>query len=464
MAGNFSRLTPQNAAYHIGQTLDDIFNQTTVATFAMPTSNNWMNKWIPSIYGTDYIEPTGEGSQVIGGMTPAYIPMAGIQTYNVNVDALAGSTVDHPLDLSAIENGGDINMLRALAKIEIVDRIDAVGTGESTQQPDRYNRSWIEKAELVGHTYRGSLFPSLSQWNSPANPFETQYVNAPSVVASYGYIGADPVGGSLTVTNYGATVNFFADAAATAAREDKCRVFTCYLTEYNPALLSSTDPKMWIRITAQGPIPVGTEPNDNTSLPYRLEVAPYENGNPGAPMAILRNNIYRYEVTGIKTNLELNLVVDDWTSHETEWEYSENPGMTDDGYLTWTASPEISVNTSNAEVVINNNVTLSGVFTFDVPKGGTWIASFVPEGATENDAFMFVDEDGNRLNTISGDIDGNPDEIKIVAKFTPTTFDRRARLIFTVKTFDGRTISADVLDDAVYGKHNYFTIIQNASL
>ena len=156
--------------------------------------------------------------------------------------------------------------------------------------------------------------------------------------------------------------------------------------------------------------------------------------------------------------------MDDWDLHETNWEYSDNPGMTEDGYLEWVANPDISITESNAEVVIGNGATLTGTFNFDEPKGGTWTASFAVEGETERDSFMFVDADGKHVETISGTIDGNVDTIRIIANMSPTSFTRRARLIFTVTTFDGRTISADVLDDAIYGRNTYFTIVQNASL
>ena len=440
--GNYQGLTPERFGFAKGMNLVDLFDHTKVGTFAMPISNNWGNSWIPSIY------PGGNGQQ------RGFIPMAGMQTFTVDVSDLRASTPGSPLVISTDTNGKDINMLRALAKIEVVDKIGFV----NNTQPDKNNRSWIEKVELIGHSTRGSIFPTLAQWNLTGNPFETQYVRTVSIPSDNNYIGAQPTNG-FTTENENATVNFFDDVAATELRsEDNCQVFSCYLTEYNPNERGTAYP-MWMRLTVHGP---GT--GQTASTFYRLEPAPYTENVPGDLLSILRNNIYRYEITGIGTAVDLDLIVDDWSSHETIWNYSDNPGMTDDGYLTWTLSPDITINTTDAEVIIGNNATLTGAFAFDVPKGGKWIATFAPEGETENDAFMFIDENGDKVSSISGDIDGEHDIIKIVANFSPTTFDRKARLIFTVQTFDGRTISADVLDDAKYGKHNYFTIIQNASL
>ncbi|MDE6512095.1 MAG: hypothetical protein K2L00_08420, partial [Muribaculaceae bacterium] len=318
VVGNFSRLNPRNAAYHIGQKLDEIFSQTAGATFAMPVrNNNNVQYWIPSIYGIPYTDAFGV---TIGNMTPAYIPMAGIQTYKVDVADLQNSTVSHPLNLSADENGsGDINMLRALAKIEVVDRIDAVGTGTATTQPDPDSRTWIEKVELVGHSDRGSLFPTFNQWNFNSN-VETQYVGSPSIPEPLSYTGAEDTG---------ALVNFFADAAATQERADKRRVFSCYLTEYNPTGIAENQ-RMYMRITAQPPTPNGTDPSDENSTFYRINLAPYVNGVSQGAMPILRNNIYRYEISGLQGDLDLQLTVDDWNSEEpVEWEYTDNPSVTE---------------------------------------------------------------------------------------------------------------------------------------
>ncbi|MDE6089405.1 MAG: hypothetical protein K2G41_01765 [Duncaniella sp.] len=447
--GNYSTLDPQSFAYHAGQKLSEVFASATVGTFAMPVSNNWMNKWIPSMFGTAYTDAAGE---LIEGMTPAHIPMSGMHTYTVSTDDLLASTVNRPFNLSADANGsGDINMLRALAKIEIVDRI-GIGTGTTTTQPDRTERSWVEKAELIGYTTRGSILPTFTQWNRGS--LETQYVTSTSVPASATYFGAEPANAQLTIN--GRAINFFDDAEATEAREDGCRVFSCYLTEYNPADRGTAYP-MWIRVTASSPAPEGVTP---TSALYRLDVSSYTNGVPGTPLSILRNNIYRYEINGIATVLQPELIVNDWESEETVWDYNDNPGIADGGYLEWSAE---QLDITRDQALIIYRTPLTGTFTFSEPVGGEWIAAFVPEGNTENDAFMFLDADGNKVSTISGPIDGSEATIRIVANYDPGNDNRRVRLLFSVRTPDGRTISANLLGSD-YGRNTYFTIQQNARL
>lgn len=442
--GNYQSLSPTRFGFAPGQKIRDIFDPNKVGSFAMPISNNNGYCWIPSITGG------------ANGQTAGYIPMSGMQTFTVKTDDLRSSSPGNPLVLSTDENGKDINMMRSLAKIEIVDKIGFA----NNVQPDKNNRSWIEKVELVGHTTRGSIFPTLDQWNLTDNPFETQYVQAVSSPSDNAYVGAQPING-LTTENENAIVNFFEESVL---RIDGCPVFSCYLTEYSPNERGSVYP-MWMRVTVHGPGNAGS-----SSTLYRLDPAPYVDNVPQDLLSILRNNIYRYEITGIGTELNLNFVVDDWDSKETNWEYSDNLAMTDDGYLTWEPNPDITVTTSNAEVVIGNGSTLVGKFNFEEPKGGTWKASFVPvsteDGETELDAFMFVDAEGkNPSSSITGKIDGNPATIRIIASMNPTTFNRKARLMFTVTTELGeRTITADVLDDNIYGNNTYFTIVQNASL
>lgn len=434
--GNYSTLDPKGFAYHVGQKLEDIFKSDAVATFAMPVIEN--GSWIPRIF------PTAEGGA-------AHIPMAGMQTFTAPTASLLASTLNNPYQLSTGTQSKYLNILRALAKIEIIDRIGATGTGSETTQTDKNHRSSIEKVELVGHTTRGSILPTFNQWTT--NDTETQYVKSTSVPTSASYIGYQP-DGNLAFT--GNPINFFADAAATAARDDRCQVYSCYLTEYDPDRRGGSYP-MWIRLTTRTP---GNDGEAETTL-YRLEVAPYTNNSPGATIPILRNNIYRYEIAGIKSDVELELKVNPWDASTTVWNYDENPALTTDGYMQWTGG---DITTATAEVLYSGT-TLVGTFAFDQPRGGsTWHANLIPANEyTPTDAFYFVDEDGNKMDELpSGVINGQPATIRIAATTNTTEYNRAARLVFTVSTFDGRIITATVLDPAKYGTKQYFTITQNA--
>lgn len=448
VVGNYADLSPQNIAYHPGQKLSEIFAAGTVGTFVMPVTNNTSNAWIPSVFGGtyEYSAPAATGGTASTQLSAAHIPMAGMQTYTVAVNDLKASTSDAPLHLSPESGNNDIFMLRALAKIEIWDRIGVTGT----TQPPVSDRCWLESAELLGHTERGSIFPALEQWNKTGHGYETQYVSWPSIPDNAGFTPLDAPDGK-------GIVNFFVDNEA--SREHGCRVLSCYMTEYDPTKVPGNRKQASLRVAIHNPGTTG----DDASKVYSVSLAPYIDGAPGANMEIVRNNIYRYEITGVSTGLTLKLIVDPWTSKETVWDYNENPGMADGGYLQW---PGVTVNTTDASLQVTNTEVITGTFTFDEPVNGHWYAAFMREDyKTEPDAFVFVDADGNAKESADGIIDGKEATIKIRAKYAPKQNDnRRARLIFTVRTLDGRVVTANVLDGSVYGTNTYFTVIQNAAL
>ena len=129
--------------------------------------------------------------------------------------------------------------------------------------------------------------------------------------------------------------------------------------------------------------------------------------------------------------------------------------------MEWTGG----VVTQSTAEVLYDGTTLVGTFSFDQPRGGsTWHANLIPANEyTQTDTFFFVDEEGNKLDELpSGVINGESASIRIAASTNTTEYNRAARLVFTVTTFDGRIITTPVLDPAIYGKNQYFTITQNA--
>ncbi len=314
--GNCSTLSPERLVYHDGMTLADVFDPSTVGTFAMPVRSNYGNFWRPSFTTADYTDADGI---VHSGVQRAYIPMSGMQTFTVKVDDLKASTPQNPLQLSGIDGEKDINMLRALAKIEVIDRINATGTGAETVQPGITERTNVEKAELMGFMSRGSILPSMSDWNRPVRDvYETQYSTSPLIPVGSAFKSVPLLGdGSLEVNgDYSGVVNFFADAEATKSRADGCRVLSCYLTEYNPADIADNLNKMWVRLTV-----LNNGDSENSQF-YRLSLAPYTNGAPGAVMPIVRNNIYRYEITSVTSEISVNWTVCPMDEYGTDIEFN----------------------------------------------------------------------------------------------------------------------------------------------
>lgn len=270
-----------------------------------------------------------------------YFPMAGWQRFDISGSMLSNSSESNPYDLTAV-TGKELNLLRALAKIELIDRInigeryDEAVDGDyfaSAGDPDRPN-SWlrIAKAEINGIMSRGTLLPSIDEWIN-ADGDETQQVDAPTVPASalYNRPPLLPDDNELAGTDgYGDCILDFApDPAATQRRADKCPVFSAYLFEYDrfarqlAGLAAGEQP--YIRVTTQG----GADGKDGglsaESMLLPLRIAAYKNGT-AAPAdnlkALLRNHIYRFEITGISQNLQINWTVCDMSAAEAEIEFN----------------------------------------------------------------------------------------------------------------------------------------------
>lgn len=314
--GNYSLLTPSNFSFPTGLALETLFDPSKVGTFEMPKRLGWSSFWRPSYNGADYTDADGNDNQF--NNTRAFIPMAGVQNFTVSVADLKNSSPDKPLQLSTETNGKEINMLRALAKIEIIDRINANGEGAATVQPAPADRSYVEKAELMGHFSRGSIMPSFADWNR--NGIETQYARTPSIPDGSEFLPISAINDELEISldDYKNVANFFPDKEATELRADKCRVLSCYLTEYDIAKLGGKD-AMWIRATVLNP---GDGEEDTRSVFYRIDVAPYTDGRPGAAMNIVRNNIYRYEVRSVSSTLSIKWTVCNMDTGEAKIEFN----------------------------------------------------------------------------------------------------------------------------------------------
>lgn len=298
-----------NVTYPPGMTLAECFTKDPSATFDQPVRLGFCNYWKPNHTGEAYTDALGYTSDSYGGFDgqKSYIPMSGLQTFSVPIRLLKGTSYEMPLQLSDDANGAkDINMLRALAKIEVIDKINAYKDDDGKwHQPNKSDRTYIEKAELMGYVTKGSVLPSnLSAWELNKVP-ETQYCASPSIPTSGTFNDVTPYNDvELDVGNQ-QILNFFADREATEKREDGCTVFSCYVTEYNSLMAAGKTP-MWIRCTVFNP----GQTDDEMSIFYRIWVRPYdENGEVSGYTNLVRNNIYRYEVVSIQQEVELKWTI-----------------------------------------------------------------------------------------------------------------------------------------------------------
>lgn len=211
-----------------------------------------------------------------------YIPMAGLQHFTLAKGAFDGKGPEDFVELSPENGGKDINMLRALAKIEIIDRIDVTGNFD---KEDKTHIN-VEKAELFGRFTTGTILPSYNQWNRNG-VLETQQVTGPTIASTLDYI---PPTGDIEKPEWTSLIEFYEDEKATGRRTDGCPVFSAYVTEYSRTAINGKLPP-YVRITVK----------DHTgSKFYRMELAEYKDGKPEKNLdALLRNHIYRYEIVSV---------------------------------------------------------------------------------------------------------------------------------------------------------------------
>lgn len=292
---NYTQYDPWHISFPKGVEMKNIFDSQQLS-FALPKGSPWWNPHFVAY--TDGTSPSA----------PQYIPMSGLQHFSVTAsDILAKLNIDL----------GEINMLRAMAKIEVVDRIGAVDAADGTMtQPAVDDRASIDKVELMGFYTRGTLLPDFNRWNTSSYP-ETQYVTAPFVPDNFQY--ANPPLFSNMQDGTAFVRNFGLDEAATAARADGCKVYSVYIPEYKVpgasqellggTMAESANPA-WVRVTVRQKINNPDVDKYQETLPYELKLTGYSDGvSDGTNIPLLRNNIYRYEINSVSSKLT-NIV---WT-------------------------------------------------------------------------------------------------------------------------------------------------------
>ena len=172
----------------------------------------------------------------------------------------------------------------------------------------------------------------------------------------------------------------------------------------------------------------------------------------GINSQIARNHDYQVRaLVEAGGKLSLNLVVNEWVvDDDNNWNFTDNVSVTTNGKLSWDVEGNDNVKINEAETQIklpqtgiNTDNKAQCKFTFDTPRDGAkWMASFV--GGDVN-AFKFIDENNNLVNTISGTIDGEESILKICTTENSVKDTKQAELDIVVVTGDGRTLSASVV-------------------
>ena len=317
-----------------------------------------------------------------------------------------------------------VPMLRALAKVEIVDVLPE-GISISEVKLDKANTT-------------GRIIPDIdanSDWHD--NAVQISYPSLPT--------------SSESVSN----LVFVKNGTRTAKDKDgkdrpNCSVWTVYIPEMN---LTGTRPKFLVKCNGY---------HDSEFL--------FDNYNDkgeeqNSLASVLRNHIYRYNATNIKgTTLEVKLKVEDWETVETEeWDYTDNVIVGTEGVINWTWSGDedfegVKGYISGNQLVMAAGTQVSAVGTFKIesPKGASWYA-FLRPTSNKEDAFIFVDDKGEELTNPNGVIDGKSATIRIRNRYADVSNENNtALLVIMVQLLGGQWEEADIC-----GNGDNWTIVQN---
>lgn len=193
------------------------------------------------------------------------IPMFGLGSIKVTAAQIATSSPESPL------NVGQIPMLRAMAKIEIIDNIAAADGGA---------RPEITAVGFSNHLLDGTFLPDLTanpdwadgaiQVVSPTEPAEASKATAP--------------------------LSFF-----NAGKNTKNNVvFAAYVAEQDLTKLRAS---VSVRVKADG-----------AEADHTMQLAEYQNGKPSKLLeSLLRNHIYRFEIVSVSPAGESGSLTVQWT-------------------------------------------------------------------------------------------------------------------------------------------------------
>lgn len=245
---------------------------------------------------------------------PAYFPMAGLQRFALSGSWFETQAGDIPIDLTYL-TGKNLNMLRAVAKLEIIDKIN-IKTGATFDPVKDAGNPRIQGASIDGVMKTARLLPSINQWRRNS-VFETQQVENPSITAAADYLSPPALGPdgsvSASVPDYRYGLNFVYDAVETMKRADRCPVYSCYVWEYSGMADIPEARLPYLSVTVSNPDDVdadaalqGVAIPETATYHVRLmsDMTPAA-VNPEPMQSILRNHIYRYEISGAGTKISI---------------------------------------------------------------------------------------------------------------------------------------------------------------
>ena len=383
------------------------------------------------------------------------IPMFGLSQKIDIAYVIAMSEADYYEPIS-------IPMLRALAKVEIVDNTSE-GITNVGRLPMKFlsgrlipnlkeNPKWddpdiqIVKSSLAydgGINYNVSAGSDIPLFRKPEGEITVWYMYLPEIQIPYG--------------------NNSGSRAVDLGLGDQDGLY------YRPAFSFTFNKKQY-----------GFELDNNIE---KLGSSRYAKGD-GSLTDILRNHIYRYTINNSGMNVRVDLTVQPW-----DFKYDSEPWNFDtpvvSEYIKWDAKDLSDENStiengytdmglSECRLLMNpaTDTYVEGTFTLTAPMHCRWYAYLRTTGSGEPDAFYFTNgeeaPDGSDTHFVEGDdsgiIDGNPITLKIACKRAKVSVENNEQtLVIMVQYPDKSQREVNIVSDPRDGIKANYTIVQQVT-
>ena len=412
----------------IGSSLTDLYRDNSNYNFTYTPGGAGDISWTPSV--------TTAGTNGTG------IPMFGLsEVFNVTK---TWNNTDNKYHVDVPEQ---INMLRALAKVEI-----DISTAVELAEADGHKIS-LESCTLTRYNTTGRFIP-----NGITNPgwsTNTQQVTAPSMPA-----------GSAWSSNELKLVSL----------SESGNTLTAYIPEIDLRGLSGD---------ARPRLEVVLKIDEDLHDPYPIELANYDADGKATTGydALLRNHLYQFNIVevevGVSTDLHLHIETKAWDLADDELTYDDLKfAFVKNAAFQWDRTPDdkyegqyehdrsepdpenpMEQGDGKRTLIANRQKGPVGTFTLDSPERGSWTLALYADDQALNDTFrieLWDDSlnggDGGWNNrpdedpdTVTRPVDGKEVRFRIVATGDVKGSDPyKARLVMTVKTFDDRIMEVNM--------------------
>lgn len=269
------------------------------------------------------------------------IPMFGTRTFSVTESDIYYSRPEERID------AGDVNMLRAVAKVRVIDNI---------KDKDENGYPKIEEVKVITGTNIGYSFPYDAINYVDGNQVHTANIYSDNTTTTYNL-------GYLSQNDKSMRIGYIPEQA-----------------------IETATPRFRIRVSLSANATGQT--NDPETRIYEVPMSGYEGQSfPQWTGNILRNHIYTLSVDEVNTGTpaQVTVTVADWTSSSLTLNYTETVTAT---AIQWTTGTY----TAGEDGIIlkpfdDTPIDAVGTFTLTDPEGATWNAYLIqtegPEGAFE---------------------------------------------------------------------------------